>query len=443
MFCGMYETIITPSLGMRIPGDFLPSVGQKVDDDLYVKAAYFDDGQNTFLILAFDTVGIMRPTVLKIRDAAAQACGLDPQSVMVCCTHDHSGGPANEFPPMNPEEPEYISLLLSRCRLAAGMARENRQPVLIGYGLDQEDKVSFNRRYWFKDGKIHTYPGFDNPDRLAVEGGIDPDVAVIRIDDLRGNPVGVISNFACHVTAHIQHGVTEAFSADYPGQIAQVIKQQLGPNVVSLFLTGACGNVTQVDWEERVFTRDQIFGDSHHKTLGRILAFDILRAREFAVPVPVDNLKTASSILALECRIPNEEAYSQAKVYLREHPVGSAVSRDEHVEEFYAVSAVHLYEGQPTLPAEIQVVLLGDIAIASFPAEMFCELGLELKKSLPQKLLISTLSNGDIGYIPTEQAMKNGGYEGKIGFTSCAGIHSGQQMIEESARLIRQLAAQI
>jgi hypothetical protein len=62
--------------------------------------------------------------------------------------------------------------------------------------------------------------------------------------------------------------------------------------------------------------------------------------------------------------------------------------------------------------AELGAVAIGALAVSTNPAELFVEFGLDIKKRSAYDLtLVSSLSNGHCGYVPTEQAFEHGGYE--------------------------------
>jgi hypothetical protein len=63
------------------------------------------------------------------------------------------------------------------------------------------------------------------------------------------------------------------------------------------------------------------------------------------------------------------------------------------------------------MPAEVQCFRLGDQRIAAFPGEVFVEFVLDLQAEFP-KLHAITMSNGELqGYLVTEEALAEGGYE--------------------------------
>lgn len=69
-----------------------------------------------------------------------------------------------------------------------------------------------------------------------------PEVTVIAARDTNGILLGVIVNYACHPT---HHGPTGELSAGYPGVLATEMKRHGCP--VTLFLNGACGNISSTD----------------------------------------------------------------------------------------------------------------------------------------------------------------------------------------------------
>ena len=59
----------------------------------------------------------------------------------------------------------------------------------------------------------------------------------------------------------------------------------------------------------------------------------------------------------------------------------------------------------------LHVVRVGDAAICCNPAELYVEFGLALKKRSPARVtLVAELADGYIGYVPTPEAIRHGGY---------------------------------
>jgi hypothetical protein len=74
-----------------------------------------------------------------------------------------------------------------------------------------------------------------------------------------------------------------------------------------------------------------------------------------------------------------------------------------------AIEAQRSRQVRQTVPCEAQAVRLGSAALLALPLEVFAETALAIKQSSPASVtLISTNSNGGVGYLATKDA-----YEGK------------------------------
>lgn len=82
---------------------------------------------------------------------------------------------------------------------------------------------------------------------------------------------------------------------------------------------------------------------------------------------------------------------------------------------------------------EIQVVSVGPFRFADWPAEVFVEYGLELKSVCPDSYIIS-VANGELqGYIVTEEASAEGGYEAS---NALFAPETGKRMLAGTVELI-------
>jgi hypothetical protein len=82
----------------------------------------------------------------------------------------------------------------------------------------------------------------------------------------------------------------------------------------------------------------------------------------------------------------------------------------ETIEQVYARETVLLADFPDTVSAPLQVVKIGDFKLAAMPAEVFVEIGLELKAKHPGSTVVS-LANAYHGYLPTPEHHALGGYE--------------------------------
>ena len=76
------------------------------------------------------------------------------------------------------------------------------------------------------------------------------------------------------------------------------------------------------------------------------------------------------------------------------------------------------YEEQQTkniVPIELHTIRLGNIAISNNPFELYLDYGNRIRaRSLAKQTFLLQMSNGNLGYLPTEKAEKAGHYSAYI-----------------------------
>jgi hypothetical protein len=81
---------------------------------------------------------------------------------------------------------------------------------------------------------------------------------------------------------------------------------------------------------------------------------------------------------------------------------------------------------------------VGDAAICTNPAELYCEFGLEIKKRSPAKVtLISELADGWAGYVATPQAIRHGGYSAQASNVARLVPDAGWQIVYATEEMLR------
>lgn len=406
MRIGLAEVNITPPLGMQIPGyGPKPRLATGMKDELFAKAAVIESGETVLAFIVIDIISLELDSSTRIRNRVYEYTGIPAEQVMVSCTHTHTGPPR----PVDAVALSYYPTLEAKSADAAILAWGKREDARIGCGRGSEDSVAFNRRFFMKDGTVQTNPGILNPNIDRPEGPIDPEVLVIRIDNARGEPLGIVSNYAVHTDCV---SGTE-YSGDYPATISRTIKQLYGESVVSLFFQGACGNINHID----VSGRHDPKVIPHRVRMGSILGLEISKVR--------DKTKTAWSDVQLfvASRIVNvsERALRKHEIEWAENTLAAlkgisddSLSSKQAMEKTRAEQRlVSIRQPLHSRDYEIQVSAIGDLAVVALPAEMFVEFGLEIKERSPYAFtIINELSNGSgNGYVCTPAAYDRGGYE--------------------------------
>ena len=78
-------------------------------------------------------------------------------------------------------------------------AHWRRAAVSVSYGGVCEPNISFNRRFWMKDGTVGWNPGKLNPNTIRPIGPIDPQVNVVYAETTDKKPLLTYVNFALHL----------------------------------------------------------------------------------------------------------------------------------------------------------------------------------------------------------------------------------------------------
>lgn len=445
--CGFAEISITPALGSVLPGYYHERRSTGVTDELFAKAMVLDDGRNTLAVIALDAIAIEKEAVWAIRESIFEKTAISRESIMVCCTHAHTTGATESWGEEVRADEGYLRYLVKKTTDAVCMANDRKKLVRIGFGTGREAEISFNRRYYMKDGSIQGNPGIKNPDIVKPAGPIDPEVAVMRIDDPDGNPVGVVSNFACHCDTV---GAAE-YCADFPGEVSRCVRKNLGEHVVSMLLVGASGDINHIDVSGKFDASGEAYPPGHFKRMGRILGYEVLKVRDKISTGTDIPLEAVMRIRKAETMKPGKEDRSIAEKVVKTIPYSyEKLSQfdEAQIELFFAREILRMLNDPETgKPAEmeIQVFRIGEMGLAAYPVELFVELGLELKRKSPfAYTMISTNSNGRMTYVYTPEALAAGSRKYQTLFydrcsTGFLAAGNGREMIEETLRMLGDL----
>ncbi|MGH8245588.1 MAG: neutral/alkaline non-lysosomal ceramidase N-terminal domain-containing protein, partial [Gammaproteobacteria bacterium] len=256
---GFAERDVTPEVGMEMMGNYGKQYGRGIHDPCKARAAVFDDGTNRVALVGLDSLIIQRESVLRVRKAVTDRCGIPGGHVLLGASHSHSSGPVGWVMPGQFDhasalvqelaykkspcaDPGYLRRFEQGIVDAVCAANDARLEARLCFGSGREDKVSFNRRLRMKDGTTFTHPGKGNPNNFVYAGPIDPEVGVIGAWNTNGALLGVIVNFSCHATTS-----PPGFSANWIYYLEKTIRGALGTQAPVVFLQGACGDITQVD----------------------------------------------------------------------------------------------------------------------------------------------------------------------------------------------------
>ncbi|MFZ2643152.1 MAG: hypothetical protein WA117_19320 [Verrucomicrobiia bacterium] len=395
---------ITPTESVILAGSPTRLKSSSVNTRLYVKALVLSGGGQKVAIVTLDTLKYPVECVVRARRQVETATGIPASHVIICSSHTHRG----------PLWPYYKDQLVTPIADAVAMAARNLTSCRVGTSKGRAEGVSQCRRV-IKDGQAwnrwQLAPG--EADKYPAECLADPEFDVLAMIGKDGRYKAVVYNFACHA-ANARDLVV---SADYPGDVQQYVQKHMGHEVPTLFLAGACGDVNPVYSAPK-----NLFGEK--------LGGEIIRCLGHLELI-------AKPTLAIECR--------EMQMPGREHPelkeVDIALKWPGQLDHYKKTFNDMMQRAKPSYPFFFTGIRIGDgFAIVTNPDELFCEIGIAIKKGSPfRHTMVAEQTNGAHGYVPTAKAFEGGSYETWFGEHSYLTTRAGEILEKESLDILRQL----
>lgn len=430
MKAGSWKVRITPPVGSPLAGySRRSSFSTGIHDHLNARILLLDDGTTRGGMVSCDLIGVLPDTTASIRDAARKL-GFPGENIMVCAFHTHSGPvPDLGYGRMGIWMKEMSSMICRSLPRAASRLAE----AGLAYGSCMMEGLTINRR-------------------RPKDGPVDPELVAVRWRSSDGRMTHLL-NYSCH--AVVLGPDNYLISADYPGYAMRGIERETGGTC--LFTNGTCGNINPLT--DSLRSRLEAGGDIYDraggtfaeaKRLGQSLASAARRAlskshdrerpdlrfatHDLEIPVQptVSEKEIASRIAELERSMPIMERDRASPDQL--YRAGLELS-------FARKARVYLEEG--CARSEIQGIRIGDLALIGLPGEVFVETGLEIKaraRSRGIKAVVVELANDYLGYLPTDQAFSEGGYE--VGVARSLGFGPGleRSLLEGAKAVLRDLS---
>lgn len=438
---GAGKTNITPPLNQtrRSGADGLAT---DISSELHARALVFDDGQCRSAILVLDVTEFPGSVTQEIRSRVHQWTGIPETHVMVCATHTHAApllmASEDQVHPgeLTQDTQAYLNVL---CRQAAGavqLAALNLKPATAKIGKAAVPGIGRPARVYLKDGSIVSLgstAGIKDipPELIEGESPYDDTLHLVVFFDLDGRPLTALGNFGCHNNIALS---TTTINSDFFGWAMSRIENDYGGRFVMAIQAGPEGDVQPLariehrTWDaEKNCTLPPGRGDDQVPPAGEILYRGILRAWETLEPLQVDSIAVTQASVYFPWK-------KSLLPYLAE---GMAGLGDVIANKSYATSEIpaifmklqwgtsqpmgtvhptpfglgciyghHLAGGkydERGAFAELQLMRIGELAIAAVCGEVFQETGLRLRECSPfQQTWVASLANDRLCYLMPE-----------------------------------------
>lgn len=416
---------ITPPTGLYMCGGLEPRINQGTLDPLQVRTLVVEHHGKKAAIVGIDLIGLPRSIVDPILATVAQETSIPAEAILVVSSHTHNGPYTVEgLYSFNVTDAAYLAALPAKVVAGVVEANRNLQPATVHIGRSLVHHGQHHRRVLSKkDGKaFNTWmPAALNdlavtPQILGSVGPIDPELWVLRFDDLEGKVLGLFFNLSIHTNGR----GTMLWSADYPGTVAAQVRAALGEDVVTVFAPGACADINPT-----------LGGDAWQDVADHVVAQTLDAARR-ARPLP---LGRGMNAIRRDVAVPRRDPATQPPGAIERLNWGGRGGRSD----VFGPQLDHIRTMPETLLVPLSVLHIGDFAIASNPGELFVEHGIAIKAHSPfPHTIVTELTNDLIMYQPTRRAFELQGYETLVGpnRVSLEGI---ERMMRTTDDLLREL----
>lgn len=428
------EADITPSIGTQLAGWLdLARPAERVRDPVFARLMLIESGGVRVGVVSLDLLSIRGSDVIDIRQRVERAAGVPTGNLMVAATHNHAGPAIVSIGPFRRDD-TYLERLKETLVSLAVEATASLESAELGIGVGFEGRISFNRRWITKSGIVRTQPGVANPQVLACEGPIDPQICLLHARRPSGETLGFAYNWSCHPVHPYD---MRTVSASWPGALAREIRDRHG--APCLVLNGAFGNVHSANWVDPDYRDDP-------DRMGTVLANDLepIMGRMSYVQEARLDARSATAKLPLRA-IPQAEIDDAKRVVAGEDVLLPPGVQRYGANRTYAESLLGLVERKKERDfsrAEVQAIRIGSTALVGLPAEAFVESGLRIKLESPfDPTFVVGAANGMIGYAPPPANYARGGYECTTAHWSKVAPEAADLMVDAARELTRGLYA--
>ena len=327
-------------------------------------------------------------------------------------------------------------------------------------------RVGHCRRPVFADGTAEMYGDTTRQDFIGMEAGEDSGVDMLFTYDEAGKKTGMLLNLAC--PSQVMES-TYKVSSDFAGTTRELLKKEYGEDFHAIYQISPAGCQSPRDLVRHYTTEPDFWHEDGLPVLAGRLLDAVKNARtwepDFApelkqsivtVTLPrrrasyTDYMNAKAELARLEAIMPEQEAF---KAFCDETHANEKLDGpgpyDSKLHHFVLIkneqAVIRRYEQQdetPNISFQMNVIRLGDIAIADNPFELYLYYGQNIKaRSKAQQTFLVQLAAGasiHAGYLPSPDAEKFGGYGGLIINGQCD-HHGGYKLADITVEEINKL----
>ena len=411
---GFARVDITPPFGTPLAGYYEMRYADGVLDPVYLNALALGDDENKIVVITADVLIIRMDICDMLREKIAERTGVAADHVLITSLHPHTslriGGKTGKGSAVVTDQ-MYLDVLYRKFCDAAQMAVNDMSEATYGTAVQHAvEDISFVRRYFDKEGKLHTNPGNYTPDQLQGPAArSDNDVRLVKFCREGKNDIALV-NFATHPDVI---GGTK-ISADWPGFVRKFVEAE-HENTSCILMNGFQGDTNHLNF---MVEKDARFPKGkrylHSEYMGRVIADTVNLIWDKTEKQEADGIFGEVRYVFNKCSTRGEEHYAECKAFADRYRAGDySLRKTESGIDLTEACRIAVIPEQPVYhKIPITVLGMGKIAFFGLGGEPFTEYSYIAREANPDKfVLTATCGNGGEGYLPSQQAFAQGGYE--------------------------------
>jgi hypothetical protein len=467
---GWASESITPDQPVAIGGQYHTRISGQVHDPLTATALAIETSDDQGVIdqtvfVSCDLSLIRRQTQQRVRELVRrQVPDLDVDKIVISATHTHTAPaltdadetdlhpydfigswayriPANQTGVMRPAQ--YLAFLEQRVSEVVVKAWKARRPGSVSFALSHAS-VARNRRAVYADGTARMYGDTKDPGFSHIEGVSDDSVDVLFFWGEGGQLEGMIVNVYC--PAQEVEGETY-LSADFWYDARKQLREKYHADLQILPWVGASGDQSpHLLWNQQA---EAAMRQQRNLSPREEIARRIVRAVDDAYEARGPNSLAELHFEHRVERVPlpvwrvSDERYAQSlAVYEAGKHNPDQLSSPDYINWRVSRTMTARYEHQkqdPHFHAELHLLRLGPLAVATSPFELYADYGLRIKARSPAvQTCVVQLTADCAGYLATERAVQGGGYSARID-DGVVGPDAGNILVDRTVTVLQQM----
>ena len=366
-------------------------IAQDVLSPLKLQALMLEDAKGSrALMISADLFAFDPKIVADIRKYAG-LWQIPDTAVLLNASHTHYAPPTLQraLPSLGQYSKAYAEFVVNQIIRALPKLRQQLRPASIELGQGQASVGVFRRVH--KDGQLLAGVLANQDPKLSYN-----QLGLAKVTWQESSQSLILVNYGCHPT---EYGACPVISSAYPGLLRNALKQQQNLSGV-MFLQGAAGDhkVAINDGEERRWPNT--IQEAKDAVVPLITAVNQTLAQPLK---PITGyIQSAQANLIAELNIDHIKSKEQERASL-----------DQLNQERDQVFAKYPKFKQDTLELNLGFLQIGQWKLNAFNGEAVSDYARWCHTELDPLAFVLSYTNGNIAYIPSDQMIKEGGYEGE------------------------------